>query len=60
MCPNRESQKGRVVATGFEEEGNHIETDPPTYSHRTLKCCVAKIIQESWMVKSLDVRAAYL
>ena len=40
----------------FEEEVKEMETDAP----KTLKLCIAKIMQEAWLVKSLNVKAAYL
>ena len=52
--------KARLVARGFEEYGKILETEAPTCAPETLKICIAKILQEGWAVRSLDVRAAYL
>ena len=51
--------KARLVARGFEEFGRNMETDTPTCSYETLKQCIAKILQEGWVVKSIDVWTAY-
>ena len=52
--------KARLVAIGFEECGKNMEMEAPTCAPETLKICIAKIIQEGWSVRSLDVRGAYL
>ena len=52
--------KARLGARGFEEKGNHMENDASTCAPKTLKLCVAKIMQEGWMVKTLDMKKAYL
>ena len=44
------------MARGFEEELKEMET----CALETIKLCIAKIMQEGWLLKSLDVKAAYL
>ena len=52
--------KVRLVAQGFEEYNKKLEREAPTCAPETLKLCIAKIIQEGWVVKSIDVKTAYL
>ena len=52
--------KARLVARGFEEYNKQLETEAPTCSPETLKLCIAKILQEWWIEKSIDVKTAYL
>ena len=51
--------KSQLVPTGLGKEGKEMETNTPTFTPEMLQLCVAKIIQEGWLVKSLD-KAAYL
>ena len=52
--------KVRLMAWGFEEYNKQLETEAPTCAHETLKLCIVKIIQEGWVVKSIDVKTTYL
>ena len=48
--------KARLMARGFEEEVKEMETD----AHITIKILIAKIMEEKWLMKLLDVKVAYL
>ena len=52
--------KATLVARRFEEEGKDMETDAPMCVPKTLKLCTAMIMQERWLVKSLEIKATYL
>ena len=39
---------------------NEMETGAPMCVPEILKLCIAKIMLEGWLVKLLDVKAAYL
>ena len=52
--------KAKLVARGFEEYNKKLETEASTCSPETLKLCIAKILQKGWIVKTIDVKTAYL
>ena len=52
--------KVRLVARGFEEYNNQLQTEASTCLPETLKLCIAKILQEGWTVKSITVKTSYL
>ena len=49
--------KARLMARGFEEEVKEMETED---AHITIKILIAKIMEEKWLMKLLDVKVAYL
>ena len=52
--------KARLVARGFEEEGDNLKTDSPTCASEGMKVVLTLIMKEGWNVKTLDVKTAYL
>ena len=51
--------KARLVARGFEE-GEVSEKEAPTCSAEGLRLCLAMSMMKDWVVKTLDVKTAYL
>ena len=53
--------KARLVARGFEEFGkDHINKDAPTCCREAIRVLIAIAKQNSWSVKSIDIKTAFL
>ena len=53
-------KKARLVARGFEEQNEYIQTDSPTCNKESLRIALAIISSNDWEINSLDVKTAFL
>ena len=51
--------KARLVARGFEEQTDNIETESPTCSKDTLREMISVISQNNWELKSIDILISF-
>ena len=51
--------KARLVVRGYEEEENE-RADSPTCSKENIRLMLAIAVSNTWTVKSLDIKAAFL
>src|SRR6201990_1506556 len=55
-----EKCKARLVARGFEEEGEEMITESPTCSGELLRMCLTIMKMKEWKCNSIDIKTAYL
>ena len=60
MKEGKTVHKARLVDRGFKEYSINMETDTKMCAPEMLKLCISKIMQERWIVKSIDMKTAYL
>ena len=52
--------KARLVARGYEEYNNDIQTDSPTCAHESLRVIISVLANRSWKIHSMDIKTAFL
>ena len=52
--------KARLVARGFQETNNEIETDSPTCQKDSLRLILCIITANKWQINSMDIKCAFL
>ena len=52
--------KARLVARGFQETNNEIETDSPTCQKDSLRLILCVITANKWQISSMDIKCAFL
>ena len=60
VVDNQKVVKARLVARGFEETDTVLRTDSPTISRQALRIVLVAIVLNNWVLRSLDIFAAFL
>ena len=59
ICEGQKGAKARLVARGFEDE-DQVPSDSPTAAKSTLRTVLAIAANESWIIETIDIKAAFL
>ena len=52
--------RARLVARGYEEEGENIPVDSPTVSKSAIRVCIAVAVGNGWKLEITDIKSAFL
>ena len=55
-----EVKKARLVARGYEENGNNIRKESPTCYKESLRIAIMIIASLDWQIHSMDIKSAFL